>query len=120
MYPVTAPPKMCLFPSKGIYFPYFPFLPLSLLKAYTVYEFEAWAWVAGVSICEAFVDRKSNREKLVWVSKHHPMVYWNAGERLVCDVMSCHPAPPIPTEAHCLIGPGLMMGHFHGLRRMKL
>lgn len=64
--------------------------------------------------------RKSNREKLVRVSKHHPMVYWNAGERLVCEVMSCHPAPPIPTEAHRLIGPGLLMGDFHGLLKIGL
>lgn len=37
------------------------------------------------------------------------MVYWNAGKRLVCEVMSCHPVPPIPTEHRCLIGPRLMM-----------
>lgn len=32
------------------------------------------------------------------------MVYRNAGERLVCEVMSSHPDPHVPTEAHCLPG----------------
>lgn len=64
---------------------------------------------AGMSICEAFAggsSRTSSREKLAWVSKHRPMVYWNAGKRLACEVMSCHSAPPIGAEVHRLIGVG--------------
>lgn len=47
-----------------------------------------------VSARYAWIER--NREKAVGVSKH-PVVYWNVGESRLCEVMSCHPAPPQKT-----------------------